>query len=396
MKQTPLLSSTPDDELILLPFAIPELNGCHRICKDFWLSDGNVVLLSGTCVFKVHRGHLARHSDVFKDLFSIPQPEEQPHLYGLPFVELYDNPSDVYCLLRALYDGLYFRKPFPKDFPFLAGVLRLSTKYMIENLRTLCIAHLQCNFPLTLEGWDQREKAATDANGRYGPRDSIPNPILVINLARELDLEFLLPAAFYDLARYGASKTAMGAAPQPPPFPPAVPTTSSDPSPPPEATSIPSHVFLSHEDLVTTFRGREAAQRTIAAFISKELTERPISPSCLHQDDDSGRQCHESFYFITLNTLRSVGGIASGRDADPLFTLLQTIDMLHRTDFSDGERLYGLRLCCFCKLDFATAVNRARAELWKEIPAWFELENFQKLCQRVRDESQNQEGWILI
>jgi hypothetical protein len=55
--------------------------------------------------------------------------------------------------------------------------------------------------------------------------------------------------------------------------------------------------------------------------------------------------CRESFYFIVLNVLRSVGGIACGRDADPLFTLLQAVEMCERTDFSDGTRMCGLRMC---------------------------------------------------
>lgn len=392
----PVASSTPANKPTSSHGA--ELDVQHQLCQDFWFPDGNIIVLAGACVFKIHRGQLERHSDVFKDMFSMPQPKMQSQIYGLPFIELYDSASDVYYLLRALYDGLYLKKPMPREFPFLAGVLRLSTKYLLESLRDICIAYLQRDFPLTLEEWDRREKTVTDPNGRYSPRDSIPNPILVINLARELSLHTILPAAFYDLARYGTSKTALGTVPYQPVFPPAeaVPPSSavlaSDATPIPPLT-IRSNVFLSHEDLVTTFRGREAAQRSIAAFVSKELAERPLCASCAHKDDEDGRQCHESFYFITLNTLRSVGGIASGRDADPLFTLLQTIDMLHRTDFSDGERLCGLRLCCFCKLDFASAVNRARAELWKEIPAWFDLEDFEKLQE---GESQSKEGWCLV
>ena len=46
--------------------------------------------------------------------------------------------------------------------------------------------------------------------------------------------------------------------------------------------------------------------------------------------------CIESFYFILLNVLRSVGGIACGRDGDLLFTLVQAVDMLSRTDFRMG------------------------------------------------------------
>jgi hypothetical protein len=97
--------------------------------------------------------------------------------------------------------------------------------------------------------------------------------------------------------------------------------------------------------------------------------------------------CAESFYYILLNVLRSVGGIACGRDADPLFTLVQALEMLSRTDFTtadmgtgdtnseggSGQKKCGLKLCAMCKLDFAKAVVRAREEVWALLPAWFGL-----------------------
>jgi hypothetical protein len=50
-------------------------------------------------------------------------------------------------------------------------------------------------------------------DGHYDARHDIPSPIHVINLARELNVGSILPAAFYDLARYGTSKTAGGTDP---------------------------------------------------------------------------------------------------------------------------------------------------------------------------------------
>lgn len=74
---------------------------------DFWFADGNIVLIAGIAAFKVHRGQLQRHSEVFHDLFSIPQPADQQLVDGCLWVELHDEPSDVYYFLMALYDGLY-------------------------------------------------------------------------------------------------------------------------------------------------------------------------------------------------------------------------------------------------------------------------------------------------
>ncbi len=74
--------------------------------SEFWFADGNIVVVSGHSAFKVHRGQLERHSEVFKDLFSIPQPAIQDLYDGCPWVELYDAPADILFLFTALYDGL--------------------------------------------------------------------------------------------------------------------------------------------------------------------------------------------------------------------------------------------------------------------------------------------------
>lgn len=225
---------------------------------------------------------------------------------------------------------------------------------------------LNLDWPSTLGGWDQREQDATDHLGRYAPRESCPHPILVIELALDLGISSVLPAAFYDLARYGPSKILSGA-----PYP----SLAIDhfisggmgPSPP-------ASVVLSRDNLCRTFEGRENIQHFMATFIATELQNRPPSPECLFQFDvDPSRPCHESFYFIMLNVLRSVGGIACGRDADALFTLIQAMEMLSRTDFSDGQRQCGLRMCQPCKTDFAVSAIKARADVWASLPAWFGL-----------------------
>ena len=84
-----------------------ELLPRHLVRSDFWFRDGNIVIIAGSAAFKVHRGQLERHSEIFRDLFSIPQPLEQDMIDGCSYVELPDCPSDVFYFLSALYDGLY-------------------------------------------------------------------------------------------------------------------------------------------------------------------------------------------------------------------------------------------------------------------------------------------------
>lgn len=93
------------------------------IRSSFWFQDGNIVLLAKdaneSVAFKVHRGQLERHSEIFCDLFSIPQPGHQVLLEGCCMVELHDDPSDVFCLLSALYDGLWVPSSFQSITPKL-------------------------------------------------------------------------------------------------------------------------------------------------------------------------------------------------------------------------------------------------------------------------------------
>jgi hypothetical protein len=72
-----------------------------RVCQDFWFSDGNVILTAGSLAFKVHRSQLERHAEIFQTVLSIPQPENADST-----INLWDSPTDVFHLLRALYDGL--------------------------------------------------------------------------------------------------------------------------------------------------------------------------------------------------------------------------------------------------------------------------------------------------
>ncbi|KAJ7212090.1 hypothetical protein GGX14DRAFT_361947 [Mycena pura] len=335
--------------------------------SGIWFYDGNIVLIASSVAFKVHRGQLRRHSEVFDDLFSIPQPSEQDLYDGCPWIEVYDCPSDVFYFLNALYDGLYFRSPGADDFPVVAAVLRLSTKYLVERLRQRCLARLVLDWPSTVTAWDAREQAATDAVGHYIPRIPCPHPILIIDLALELNLPFLLPAAIYDLARYGPSRILAGT-----PTPTPVSFTSEPPVPLKPTT-------LSHSLLVAILRGRESAQRYIADFVITQLQCRAPAADCIYrevyrEEDLPSQSCRESFYYIMLNVLRSVGGIACGRDADPLYTLLQAMDMLSSTEFSDGHSQCGLKMCHPCKVDFATSAARAREEVWQLLPIWFGLD----------------------
>ena len=101
-------------------------------------------------------------------------------------------------------------------------MLRLSSKYLIEeSIRNKALAHLRTAWPSSLRAWDLREDVARSHEVETGQSRGhrYANPIVrptflylrathgpnaqaVINLAREIGADELLPSAFYELSRY--------------------------------------------------------------------------------------------------------------------------------------------------------------------------------------------------
>jgi hypothetical protein len=85
-----------------------ELRVCGVRChEDLCFEDGNIILVAEGVCFRVHRGQLTRHSDVFRGMMSIPQPVNAPTTDSCPIVELHDRAQEVAYMLKALYDGLW-------------------------------------------------------------------------------------------------------------------------------------------------------------------------------------------------------------------------------------------------------------------------------------------------
>ena len=182
-----------------------ETNGDESILRhpDLWFSDGSVVLKAESTLFRVHMSQLARRSQFFQDLFSLPQPTGDAVGFdgtfdGCPLLVLHDSAEDLSNLLKALYDGgpyvtlnpvVLKASPFSlsvlgnngrEDFRVVSGVLRLSTKYVIDSLRSALIDHLSVAWPSRLHDWDAGEDACRSYELENGlPRGHLyPSPIV--------------------------------------------------------------------------------------------------------------------------------------------------------------------------------------------------------------------------
>ena len=75
-----------------------------------WFADGNIIVSAGIkeiLLFKCHQSLLSKHSEVFKDMFTLPPTAIMETYQGLPKVHLPDPAEDVRALLRMLYDPTY-------------------------------------------------------------------------------------------------------------------------------------------------------------------------------------------------------------------------------------------------------------------------------------------------
>ncbi|KAF9048919.1 hypothetical protein BJ165DRAFT_1343369 [Panaeolus papilionaceus] len=161
---------------------------------EFYFQDGSVVLIVEKVAFRVHQSVLSRHSEVFKGMWDMPQPPEAESYDGCPAVVLLDSVRDFEDVMKVLYDSFYFDKLKPDSglsnlITFISGILRISTKYNMAQLRNKCINIIQEKFPSTLAGCD----AVLSKHTQYIPSEIVR----IIPLARETNVPKVLPWAFY-------------------------------------------------------------------------------------------------------------------------------------------------------------------------------------------------------
>lgn len=140
-------------------------------------------------------------------MFEMPQPELQPEaaddmVDGCQVVTMYDPPLALSDLVKALYDGPTFDTRNINDFFYLAGLLRLATKYFINSLRTACILHLSQTWTYTLKGHDEMVEIAVNTKAIDKMTYPYIHPLHVLNLARETNVRLAVPSALYFLSLY--------------------------------------------------------------------------------------------------------------------------------------------------------------------------------------------------
>ncbi len=85
-----------------------EAEGLQRD-EEFWFDDGTIILAARKVAFKIYKRPLSEHSPVFKDMLSLPQPEES-RSGPCPLIHLEDDaPEDLRHVFRVLMPGKTLR-----------------------------------------------------------------------------------------------------------------------------------------------------------------------------------------------------------------------------------------------------------------------------------------------
>ncbi|KZT19566.1 hypothetical protein NEOLEDRAFT_1077529 [Neolentinus lepideus HHB14362 ss-1] len=155
----------------------------EAISPSFWFPDGDIVLAIEEHCCKIHKEKLMC-SLIFSDMLDLPQLTDADSVDGCPSVTLYDSWKDWMVVLEWLYTRETFLQK-AAIFDFLAGALRISTKYEITELRDWVLSDLHLRWPKDLEELSTR---------------GLPHAAEAINLARACDAPEILPGAFYALA----------------------------------------------------------------------------------------------------------------------------------------------------------------------------------------------------
>jgi len=306
----------------------------------------------------------SRQSEIFSDMFQMPQSmTAATETYeGCLVIHMHDLPSELSNLVKALYDGpsvipsmfvpcfctdtqilIYrtFSNNHPDGFFYLAGILRLATKYFIEHLRQGAIQYLRQIWPSTLKGHDDMVELALSSPTVDNLSFPYVHPLHVLNLARESNVNIIVPSALYFLSLYSLSGI----------------LHADHPKLLLEHPSKPSST-LSSSDVVLYSLMYQHRLQTMEKFIREFCETRASQPTC----GSSSTDCKRGFTKLVSQLHRSCY-LRTG----PLHFILQAI-----------RKINGV-VCERCCLEFTQGAERLRQEIWDDLPTIAQLPPWSRL-----------------
>ncbi|PIL26543.1 hypothetical protein GSI_12301 [Ganoderma sinense ZZ0214-1] len=197
------VSSSPQTIVILPPGQSRTLdsdNGQQQFTRhaDFWLDDGNLILIAGDTAFRVYQGLLKKVSSVFADMFATGSADATETFDGCPVVRLPDHPKDLSdflqylmpCSKLTLHDGLPV-----SDFAELHAAVHLAHKYQCPDVETRALSVLKKFYT---PRFTNRSSGPYYTPEGFANRPSMSAAIAAVNIARLTDTPSMLPFALYE------------------------------------------------------------------------------------------------------------------------------------------------------------------------------------------------------
>lgn len=232
------------------------------------------------------------------------------------------------------------------------GALKLAIKYECDALRTRLVENIEADWPQTLVQWDARRTEAIIARSEHGLRgngkvnglyldDRLPEPASAIRIASDFNIPSILPAAFYQLASintdadwdaYRSSPTVEGKHLR-------------------FGARTARWSLLDKRDLMRLVHGQKSLAAATRA-IGTDL----FGPRCPRNAKGCSKARSDCWKYLQENAPVSMD--------DPLEILHDCIS-LHEF-FTDLP-------CATCSADIANLAEKKRHELWRSLPAFFNL-----------------------
>ncbi|RPD76889.1 hypothetical protein L226DRAFT_353870 [Lentinus tigrinus ALCF2SS1-7] len=171
--------------------------------EELWFSDGNLILLARNFEFRVYQGPLITHSPIFKDMLSLPQPDdahkrEQKEGSSCATVHLSDSPEDLRHFLQVFTSGRSLRTgSHEPSFDEVSACVRLGHKYEVDHVVQRNMDFLRKYYTDDFDAW-------YPSNLVRPPSFKAINSIGVVNLARLTGDVRMLPTALMDCCTLGA------------------------------------------------------------------------------------------------------------------------------------------------------------------------------------------------
>lgn len=228
------------------------------------------------------------------------------------------------------------------DFLNLVSILRLSTKYFIAHLRVQAIRFLAQTWSYTLQAHDAMVARALASPVASDTTYPYVHPLHILNLAREVNIQIVIPSALYFLSLYPLVDLLRADHPK---------LQSNHPS-------TPSSTFKSADikDYTLMFQHRIAI---ILDFVRRFFDERPALCRC-----PTATVCTRGFSRLASRLSRSWVPRTG-----PLYFMIQAIQAL-REETS---------VCQPCRAAFEKDVNTLREGIWKDLPSVIGLPGWDQL-----------------